>query len=191
MKRLLTILLFNAMVILCTSLCAQHQYYYEQYNNLYPGCEDNVDSKIYTLEEPYLEEPLFPGGGQVQMTRFVHFTTKMLDVTDDNGEQLKGKVLIKMVINRCGVAQDFEIIESLSGSHDAEAMRVAKLFPIFKPGSLDGTRVKVAIIVPFYFMRTYIRERKKIYIDDDSFYYEDEMDDYNNDNNDDYYDDDY
>ena len=177
--------------------------YYDQYVDLYPDCIDDEDSKIYSLEEPYLEEPEFPGGGQVQMTRYVYFSTQYPDVKGADGEQLKGKVLIRTVIDRCGLAGEVEVIQSLSDEHDAEAVRIVESFPIFKPAALDGMRVKVAMIVPVYFTKTYVPKKPKNYYDDGDDYYNDDYynDDYYNDdyynnnnnyNNDDYYyDDDY
>lgn len=129
--------------------------YFDQYNDLYPDCVDDANSHIYTLDEPYLVRPEFPGGGQVQMTRYVHYVTECPgDVFDENGERIKGKVLVRTVIDRCGVAKDISIIESFSDAHDAEAIRVVESFPIFKPASLDGIRVKVEIMVPVYFTKT-------------------------------------
>ena len=120
--------------------------YYDQYENLYPGCIDNEPSKIYSLDEPFLEPPLFPGGGPVQMSRFVHFATEILNVRDESGDQLRGRVLVRTVIDRCG---------------EPTLIRVVRNFPTFKPGSLDGIRVKVAITVPVYFTRTYVPRRRQ------------------------------
>ncbi len=176
MKSVAKVSLFAFALLLTVNLHAQA--YLDEYINLYPDCVDDEASEIYSINEPFLEEPVFPGGGRVQMTRYVHAHTEIPDVKDGEGNQLKGKVLIKTVINRCGVAEQIEVIESLSAEHDAEAVRVIEGFPFFKPGSLDGVRVKVAMIVPVYFTRTYVAKKKRFYYDDGSFYEEGE-DDYN------------
>lgn len=134
--------------------------YYDQYTNLYPNCVDDEPSKIYSLDEPYLEPPVFPGGGPVQMSRYVYFATEILNIKDESGDQLKGVVMVRTVIDRCGVPTLIRVIESLSLEHDAEAIRVVREFPIFKPAELDGYRVKVAITVPVYFTRTYAPKRR-------------------------------
>ena len=149
--------------------------YYDQYVMLYPNCVDDEFSKIYPWEEPYLTQPEFPGGGPVQMSRYVHFSTVIPDVKDAGGKQLKGKVLIKAYIDRCGVLKSPEIIQSLSNEHDSEALRVVESFPVFKPGALDGERVKVAIIIPVYFTRTYVPKQQTPTFDDD---YWDNFDNY-------------
>ena len=159
------------LLILTFATCYTHaeiQFaYYDQYASLYPDCVDDEDSKVYTLDEPFLEEPVFPGGGRVQMTRFVWFSTEVLDVKGPDGEQLKGKVLIKTIIDRCGVAGNIEVIQSLSDQQDAEAVRVIESFPIMKPASLDGYRVKVEMIIPVYFTKTYVPKKKYDFDDDD------------------------
>lgn len=155
-----TILKFLLLFLICfffsLKIEAQQFLYFDEYTNLYPNCVDDEESQIYSLDEPFLEEPLFPGGGQVQMTRYVYFSTVYPDVKGSDGKQLKGKVLIKTIIDRCGVAGKIEVIQSLSDEQDAEAIRVVESFPIFKPAVLDGIRVKVAIIVPVYFTKTYV-----------------------------------
>jgi hypothetical protein len=155
MKTILKLLLCVVAVLAFNQKTEAQQFaYFDQYNSLYPDCHDDEMTDIHAVDEPFLEEPLFPGGGQVQMTRYVYFNTEYPNVAGPDGEQLKGKVLVKTVIDRCGRATRAEVIQSLSDQQDAEALRIVQGFPIFKPGSLDGDRVKVAIVVPVYFTKT-------------------------------------
>jgi len=160
MKSIIKLLISIIALAVATNANTFYPPYYDQYANLYPDCVDNESSKIYSLDEPYLEPPVFPGGGPVQMSRYVYFATEVLNIKDESGDQLKGIVKVRTVIDRCGVPTLIRVVESLSLEHDAEAIRVVREFPIFKPAELDGTRVKVAITVPVYFTRTYAPKRK-------------------------------
>ena len=174
MKKLLSIVLFVCVVFVLNTRAQEEIMfeYFDQYTNLYPDCVDDEESTVYSIEEPFLELPEFPGGGQVQMTRFVYFSTRYPDAKGADGEQLKGKVLIKTVIDRCGVAGKIEVIQSLSDEHDAEAIRIVESFPIFEPAALDGERVKVAIIVPVYFTKTYVPKKQNDYYYEDDYNYD-------------------
>ncbi len=170
MKVAIKIVFVVLVAMFFTNANAEIQFaYYDQYAQLYPDCVDDEESEIYTLDEPFLEEPVFPGGGRVQMTRFVWFSTEVLDVKGPDGEQLKGKVLIKTIVDRCGVAGKIEVIQSLSDQQDAEAVRVIESFPIMKPATLDGYRVKVEMIIPVYFTKTYAPKKKYHFDDDDEY----------------------
>jgi hypothetical protein len=166
-------------IILSGLQSQEYPYYYFQYTNLYPDCVDEQPAEVYDLNTPWLEEPVFPGGGQVQMTRYVHLYSNVLDVKDANGEQLKGRVLVSAVIDRCGDIGNLEVIQSLSDEHDAEALRVIESFPVFKPGVLDGVRVKVAMIIPVYFTRTFVpgKHNKPKSTDSEDYEYEYDYDD--------------
>jgi len=152
---------------------------FDQFANLYPDCIDNEPSKIYSPDEPFLVLPEFPGckdmgdvteGCKMQMYRYIYSNTEYPEVFDDSGVQLKGIVLVRTVVDRCGVTKLPKVIQSLSDKHDAEAIRVVENFPIMKPGSLDGERVKVALTIPINFKRTIQQRQQKQKYDTDDFW---------------------
>ena len=108
---------------------------YERFANLYPGCEDNQESEIYSAEKkkPGLILPIFPGGGEVEFSRYVYHHQKGVEVVDsvapgkgpDGGDLqylLKGTVLVKVTIDRCGLAVNPEIVKGVCEEYDAEAL---------------------------------------------------------------------
>ena len=92
--------------------------------------------------------PSFPGGRQA-----------LLDFMDQNvnyPEQAKkdgveGRVEVGFVVDTDGNITDPEVIRSVHPLLDAEALRVVKLMPKWKPGTENGTPVKVKCNVPVTF----------------------------------------
>lgn len=142
---------------------------HSEYENLYPDCVDNQESTIYggTYNgwPKALIPPEFPGGGDVELTRFVHSSIEYPHVVEsyaypngpdkDSVEVLaKGTVVIQIVVDRCGRATRQEIVQSVNDEYDMEALRITQGLPVFKPGEMNGVRVKVALLIPFHFTRS-------------------------------------
>ena len=173
--------ILSAIFLVCvlTAMAQSQAEYFEQFANLYPGCVDNEPSKIYSSEEPFLVLPEFPGckglgeiteGCKMQMYRYISNNTEYPNVFDDSGVQIKGEVLVRVVIDRCGVVKLPKVIQPLTDKHDAEAIRVIESFPIMKPGSLDGNRVKVALTIPVSFKRSIQPKQQKPSYDTEEFW---------------------
>lgn len=141
---------------------------YSEFEDLYPNCQDNYESKIYGGTygnwPEALNLPVFPHGGDIELTRYVRNNIEYPHVVEsyeqsvdgkDSAEVLaKGIVAVQVVIDRCGKPSRVEVIQSVNDAYDEEALRIARGLPTFKPGDLYGERVKVALIIPFYFTRT-------------------------------------
>ena len=149
------------------TLFAQYEYLAE-FENLYPGCEDNEESIIFGGSYPNkwpkgLNLPVFPGGGDIQLTRYVNSNIDYPDVVDfATRERAKGVVRVEVVIDRCGRATRQRLIESVDHLYDMEALRIMENLPVFKPGALDGERVKVALTIPVYFTRNTLPKKKHV-----------------------------
>ena len=155
---------------------------YGRFVNLYPGCEDNEPSEIYDAQKkkPGLILPIFPGGGEVEFSRYVFHHQQGIEVVDsvapgkgpDGGDLqylLHGTVLVRVTIDRCGKAVNPEIIKGVCEEYDTEALEIMSDLPIFKPGELDGIRVKVALSVPVYYTRKHPKPKRP----EDEYYYDD------------------
>ncbi len=142
---------------------------YTEFNNLYPDCEDNEPSKIYDPNEwpPGLRTPLFPNGGDVEFLRYIrsHLEQDYPDVVDsivpsslpgypDRVYRAKGMVQVHITIDRCGRAVNPIVTKSCNDKYDAAALKVLSDLPLFKPGALNGERVKVGLLVPVRFVRS-------------------------------------
>ena len=166
MKKNILLLLLTIFSLLTMNVVAQDPY--AEFEELYPGCVDNEDSPIYggTYGKwpTDLNLPEFPNGGDVQLIRFVHDNLEYPEViesveySEDKKDSVvhlaKGTVAVQIVVDRCGRASRAEIIQSVNDAYDEEALRILSGLPVFKPGDLNGERVKVALIVPVHFSRS-------------------------------------
>lgn len=168
-------------------LFAQYDYLFE-FEDLYPDCMDDEESTIYGGTYPNkwpknLNLPVFPGGGDTQLSRFVHSNIEYPDIIDsitpgatpgapDIEHRPKGVVYVEVVIDRCGRATRQRIVRPVLEEYDTEALRIMENLPVFKPGAIDGMRVKVALVIPVYFTRNTKKKQPRDY------YYDDYYDDY-------------
>ncbi len=63
----------------------------------------------------------------------------------------EGTVFVQFVVNKDGSLTDFVIIKGVDELMDKEAVRVAKLFPNWKPGMQNGRAVRQRFILPVRF----------------------------------------
>lgn len=87
-----------------------------------------------------------------QMSFLLNFLNKNLHYPEEASKKgIDGTVNVQMVVEMDGTPTNFEIIREAHPLLDAEAMRVAKLLPKFKPGMKDGKPVRCLFIfsVPF------------------------------------------
>lgn len=67
---------------------------------------------------------------------------------------IEGRVIVKFLVNEDGQISDCKIINSVDRDCDAEALRVVKEMPRWKPGKQDGKPVKVFFHLPIMFKLT-------------------------------------
>ena len=100
--------------------------------------EEEVEEKIFFN---IIEEPAeFPGGDRALMN-YLNTHVKYPVIAQENG--IQGKVYLKFVIDEQGNVTNVQIARGVESSLDAEAVRVIKSLPKFKPGRQRGRAVKV------------------------------------------------
>jgi TonB family protein len=104
--------------------------------------EDSPD-KVFTAVE---QLPSPPGG----ITAFYKF------IADNNRLKGKyagshGKVIMQFIIEKDGSITNTRIVRSVGPEFDAEALRLIKLQPIWKPGIQNGRPVRVQYSIPVNF----------------------------------------
>jgi TonB family protein len=112
-----------------------------------PDYETNNDETktIYTIVD---EMPEFPGG-QENLMKFIAENIKYPVVAKENG--IAGKVFVQFVVLSDGKIGKTTIIRGVDPLLDAEAVRIIKKLPKWKPGKQNGIPVNVNFNIPVTF----------------------------------------
>ena len=94
------------------------------------------------------EMPEFPGGN-AELMKFLAKYIKYPAEAKQNGEQ--GRVIVSFVVGKDGKLRDVEVKKSISPALDAEAVRVIKAMPTWKPGRQRGMAVDCKYNIPISF----------------------------------------
>ncbi len=102
-------------------------------------------------EKPFIvveEDPMFPGG-EAELYRYISEHLNYPEVPKENN--IQGKVIIKFCVTSKGGVSQVSILKGVDPEIDAEAIRVVKTLPAFKPGKQGGIPVPVWYIMPIKF----------------------------------------
>jgi len=105
----------------------------------------SADTPVYGVETM----PQFPGGDDALM-KFIKRNLRY--PTSEVHKRIQGRTVIKFVIDKTGKVCDVTVARSLSAECDAEAVRVVKLMPNWKPGYQEGKPVSVYYTLPLVYM---------------------------------------
>ena len=113
--------------------------------------QKTVVSQKDQKEEPFnvVEDmPAFPGG----MEAMIQFLSSNIQYPADAQKQkVDGRVLVKFVVEKDGSITEVKVIKPAFPSLDAEAIRVVKAMPKWKPGYQNGQAVRVQFAMPINF----------------------------------------
>lgn len=107
--------------------------------------EEVVEAEIFTIVE---EMPEFPGGMQ-KLADYLGKNIKYPQMARESG--IQGRVFVNFVVEPDGSVSNVNVMRSLGGGCDEEAMRVVKAMPKWKPGKQRGKAVRVSYILPVNF----------------------------------------
>ncbi|MBE9466357.1 TonB family protein [Dyadobacter subterraneus] len=103
------------------------------------------ERNVYTVVE---EQPEFPGG----ISAMFGFLAKNIKYPEAAAKaNVEGKVFLSFVVTETGETEDIVILKGVGYGCDAEAIRVLKLFPKWKPGKQNGVPVNVKYNLPINF----------------------------------------
>ena len=113
--------------------------------------QKTVVSQKDQKEEPYnvVEDmPAFPGG----MEAMIQFLSSNIQYPADAQKQkVDGRVLVNFVVEKDGSITEVKVVKPTFPSLDAEAIRVVKAMPKWKPGYQRGQAVRVQFTMPINF----------------------------------------
>lgn len=113
--------------------------------------QKTVVSQKDQKEDPFnvVEDmPAFPGGMEA-MIQFISSNIKY--PADAKKQKVDGRVLVNFVVEKDGSITEVKVIKPAFPSLDAEAVRVVKAMPKWKPGYQNGKAVRVQFTMPINF----------------------------------------
>ncbi len=131
--------------------------------NLNSEADENTQTTVHIVETIEIEEeeevepvafaavenkPEFPGG-EVALLKHVAENTKYPPIAKENG--VSGRVFVQFVIDKTGAVTKVQVMRGVDPALDAEAIRVVKTLPKWKPGSQRGKPVPVTYVLPINF----------------------------------------
>lgn len=107
--------------------------------------DSTAKEEVFMVAE---QMPEFPGGMK-EMLKFLQENVKYPENAMKNNVQ--GRVIVQFVIEKDGTPTEFKVARSVNPDLDAEALRVMKAMPKWKPGMQKGQVVRVKFTVPVSF----------------------------------------
>ena len=107
--------------------------------------EEDEDDRVFSVVE---QDPEFPGGMEA-LYRYIAENIKYPQLARDNG--ITGKVYVTFVVEKDGSISLPRILRDIGGGCGAEAVRVVKAMPKWKPGKQRGKPVRVQFNLPVNF----------------------------------------
>lgn len=104
-----------------------------------------TDEKIFQSAETM---PEFPGG-DADMFRWISRNIRYPEQAAKNN--IQGRVTLQFVVEKDGSVGDVKIVRGVDPELDAEAVRVVKTLPKFKPATMNGEPVRVWYAFPIMF----------------------------------------
>ncbi|HAQ21008.1 MAG TPA: hypothetical protein DCR40_17505 [Prolixibacteraceae bacterium] len=109
---------------------------------------------VFTMVE---EMPEFPGGAEA-INPFIKANLQYPEKAVETG--ITGKVFVNFMISKTGKVENVKVTKSLHPLLDAEAVRVIKLMPDWKPGTQNGEKVDVKFNLPVYFQNPNFKQKE-------------------------------
>lgn len=107
--------------------------------------ERSSSGQIYTAVEQPAE---FPGGQSALMT-FLSNNIRYPEAAQQNG--ISGRVIVKFVVEKDGSISSASVVKGVDKDLDAEAVRVVRRMPKWKPGKNSGQPVRSYFTLPVSF----------------------------------------
>jgi periplasmic protein TonB len=110
---------------------------------------DNITTDQVFFPGGIQENPSFPGGEE-KLLEF--FADNIIYPTIAVENKIQGKVYLDFVVEKDGSISNIELQHGIGGGCDEEAIRVAKMMPLWSPGRQNNQAVRVKINLPVKFI---------------------------------------
>ena len=110
-----------------------------------PAIDESDEPEVYMIVE---QMPEFPGG-EAELLGFISRNIHYPEEAKKKG--IQGRVFIGFIIEKDGSVSNVRNLRGVNSELDAEAMRVVKSMPKWKPGMQNGEAVRVSYLIPINF----------------------------------------
>jgi protein TonB len=107
--------------------------------------EEEDDEEFFMVVE---NMPEFPGG-DLGLMKYIQKHVKYPAIAKEYN--ITGKVYVSFIVDKSGSVTNVKIVRGVDKNLDAEAMRVVKSLPKYKPGKQRGKSVRVMFTIPINF----------------------------------------
>jgi protein TonB len=107
--------------------------------------DEEDDEEFFMVVE---NMPEFPGG-DLGLMKYIQKNVKYPAIAKEYN--ITGKVYVSFIVDRSGSVTNVKIVRGVDKNLDAEAMRVVKSLPKYKPGKQRGKAVRVMFTIPINF----------------------------------------
>jgi TonB family protein len=117
-------------------------------------CYTVIPDSLFKLNKPLLvaeKMPEFPGG-QAEMQKYVQQNLVYPELARQKG--ISGTVAVRFVVKADGQVDNIEVLRSVGGGCDEEAVRVVRSMPRWSPGVQNKRAVPVYFTIPIRFNLT-------------------------------------
>jgi len=103
------------------------------------------DDEVFMVVESM---PVFPGG-DLGLMKYIQKHVKYPAIAKEYN--ITGKVYVSFIVDKSGSVTNAKIVRGVDKNLDAEALRVVKSLPKYKPGKQRGKAVRVMFTIPINF----------------------------------------
>ena len=146
LKLLALLPLLGVSLVLQAETINDHVYYNSQQADTV-STQGQKDESQYFFEIPD-QMPEFPGGLS-ELKNFLSKNVRYPKLAQKAG--VEGRVLAQFVVEKDGSVNNVKVVKHVNQELDAEAVRVIKSMPKWKPGIKNGAPVRVRYTLPISF----------------------------------------
>ena len=107
--------------------------------------EEEDDDEFFMVVE---NMPEFPGG-DLGLMKYIQKNVKYPPIAKEYN--ITGKVYVQFIVDKSGTVTNVKVVRGVDKNLDAEAVRVVKSLPKYKPGKQRGKPVRVMFTIPITF----------------------------------------
>ena len=108
--------------------------------------EPEIDDIDFVLIAPVMPEF---NGGTAAMMKYITQNIKYPKLAAETG--ISGRVFVGFIVEKDGSLSNIELLRSIGGGCDEEALRVVRSMPLWNPGMQRGMPVRVKLTLPVKF----------------------------------------